>query len=228
MGTGIENNQSTGWAGNMDDLIGEAGSMLRLAGRSDDGELTVRLVRDYIQRGILGPTTRVGREIQFTREQLIRLVAARILLADGWPLSKIAEHFDITGIAEIEALIPKRSNPALAALQQLRNETPSEAAQASFAAVRARSFLEAPMPSFSGRMAKASSIQSDLRDALDRLGVGADGPVTEELTLIAVATWCQVLVQTDRLQRLTLEEAEEVGKAITASLLKLATRKGRR
>lgn len=221
MGTGIENSHSGGWAGNMDDLIREASGMLQQAGRSDDGELTVRLVRDYIQRGILGPTTRVGREIQFTREQLIRLVAARILLADGWPLSKIVEHFDITASSEIEALIPKRSNPALAALERIRSETPQMD-------VGPRPLFREASPSFSQRIARASSIQSDLQDALDRLGVGSKGPITEELTLIAVATWCQVLVQTDRLQRLTMEEAEEVGRAITASLLKLATRKGRR
>ena len=46
-----------------------------------------------------------------------------------------------------------------------------------------------------------------------------------KLTLIAVAPWCQVLVESRRLARLTIEEAEEIGRAVTASLLTVS-RKG--
>ena len=64
-----------------------------------------------------------------------------------------------------------------------------------------------------------------MREALRRLGLPEDGPAVEQLTLLAVAPWCQVLVESRRLSRLTIEEAEEIGRAITASLLTV-TRKG--
>jgi hypothetical protein len=62
----------------------------------------------------------------------------------------------------------------------------------------------------------------ELREALRRLGLPEDGPAVEQLTLIAVAPWCQVLVESRRLQRVTIEEAEEIGRAVSASLLTVA------
>ena len=70
-----------------------------------------------------------------------------------------------------------------------------------------------------------SGIQAEMRDALRRLGLPEDGPAVEQVTLLAVAPWCQVLVESRRLSRITIEEAEEIGRAITASLLTI-TRKG--
>ena len=78
---------------------------------------------------------------------------------------------------------------------------------------------------FRARAARLSGIQSEMRDALRRLGLPEDGPAVEQLTLLAIAPWCQVLVESRRLPRLTIEEAEEIGRAVTASLL-TATRKG--
>jgi hypothetical protein len=79
-----------------------------------------------------------------------------------------------------------------------------------------------PADEFRQRAARLSSVQVELREALRRLGLPEDGPAVEQLTLIAVAPWCQVLVESGRLQRLTIEEAEEIGRAVTASLLTVA------
>ena len=70
-----------------------------------------------------------------------------------------------------------------------------------------------------------SSLQREMSDALRRLGLPADGPPVEAVALIAIAPWFQALVTTERLSRITPEEAEEIGRAITASLLRLARRK---
>jgi hypothetical protein len=37
--------------------------------------------------------------------QLLEIVAARVLVADGWPLAKIAEHFAHIADAELRNLI---------------------------------------------------------------------------------------------------------------------------
>jgi hypothetical protein len=79
---------------------------------------------------------------------------------------------------------------------------------------------------FRARAARLSGIQAELRDSLRRLGLPEDGPAVEQLTLLAVAPWCQILVESRRLSRLTIEEAEEIGRAVTASLLTTVTRKG--
>ena len=50
-------------------------------------------------------------------------------------------------------------------------------------------------------------------------------PATEAVTLMAITPWFQALVTTGRIPRITAEEAEEIGRAVTASLLKLARRK---
>ena len=48
---------------------------------------------------------------------------------------------------------------------------------------------------------------------------------TDMNTLIALGTWCQVLVRSSRLDRITIEEAEELGRSLTASLLDVVTKR---
>ncbi|MNC95422.1 hypothetical protein D3C83_125410 [compost metagenome] len=52
-----------------------------------------------------------------------------------------------------------------------------------------------------------------------RLGLPPGTPTTQQLTLIVLSQWCRVLIETDRLARLTVDEAEELGRILTASLL---------
>lgn len=87
--------------------------------------------------------------------------------------------------------------------------------------------LSASTAPFGQRAAQLSKIKSEMKDALEKLGLPPEA-VTEEVTLVAIAPWCQVLVKSDRLSRITFEEAEEVGRTITANLLQLATGKARR
>ena len=54
------------WQGNLERLVATAGQVFDDFDLSDDGEITVRMVRDYIQRGILGDVDRAGRELEFT------------------------------------------------------------------------------------------------------------------------------------------------------------------
>jgi len=52
------------WQGNLERLVTTTGQVFDDFDLSDDGEITVRMVRDYIQRGILGDvdgTVRINR-----------------------------------------------------------------------------------------------------------------------------------------------------------------------
>lgn len=201
------------WSGNLDAFVAKCSELLRAHELSQSEILSVRLVRDYMSRGILGEPSKSGRELVFEYPHVVRLVAARILLADGWSLAKIREHFDLSTADEIEALLPGGRNRALEALSVLRAEVqPSAPVQAS-----ATVFM---------RAAQTSSMQLEMRDALKRLGLPQDGPATEEITLIAIAPWFQALVGTDHLRRMTLDEAEEIGRAVSASIATLIMKKG--
>jgi hypothetical protein len=198
-----------GWSGDVSELARVAGEILAARGLTDSStEPNVRLIRDYAQRGIVSRAERQGKEAIYGYRQLLEFVAARVLVADGWPLAKIAEQLALIGDAELRSLISgvpadQADNRALAVARRLRGES-------------------RPPLEFRQRAARLSSLQSELRDALRRLGLPQDDPAVEQITLIAVAPWCQVLIESGRLSRLTIEEAQELGRAMTASLLTVA------
>jgi CheY-like chemotaxis protein len=78
------------WRGNAAELAAVARELLGPLGLEDE-RLNERLVRYYVQAGILSRPAREGREALFGYRQLLELVAARELANDGWPLAKIAD-----------------------------------------------------------------------------------------------------------------------------------------
>jgi hypothetical protein len=208
------------WTGDVSELARLAGEVLASCGFADaSAEPNVRLIRDYAQRGIVSRAERQGKEAIYGYRQLLEFVAARVLVADGWPLAKIAEHFAHMADAKLRSLISadQGRNRALAVARRLRGETGLGSAG------RPGKLSRSPLPDrskeFRERVARLSGIQNEMREALRRLGLPENGPATEQLTLLAVAPWCQVLVESQRLSRITMEEAEEIGRAVTASLL---------
>ena len=210
------------WRGNLEKLIEQAEKVSSELELKDNTEISVRMVRDYIQRGILRNVDRSGRELEFSYQHLLKLVLSRVLLSDGWSLRKIGEHFELTNTQDLEDLMPKQGNPALSAIKRLRSSVDGTATRMS----------REPAPnaaySVSRQAAKRTSIQHEMKSALRKLGLPEDGPATEEITLLAITPWFQALLQKDRLRTLTLEEAEEVGQAVSASLTQLILKRGER
>ena len=210
------------WRGNLEKLIEQAEKVSSELELKDNTEISVRMVRDYIQRGILGDVDRSGRELEFSYQHLLKLVLSRVLLSDGWSLKKIGEHFELTNTQNLEDLMPKQGNPALSAIKRLRSSVDGTTTQMS----------RDPPPdaayAVSRQAAKRTSIQHEMKSALRKLGLPEDGPATEEITLLAITPWFQALLQKDRLRTLTLEEAEEVGQAVSASLTQLILKRGER
>ena len=210
------------WRGNLEKLIEQAEKVSSELELKDNTEISVRMVRDYIQRGILRNVDRSGRELEFSYQHLLKLVLSRVLLSDGWSLRKIGEHFELTNTQDLEDLMPKQGNPALSAIKRLRSSVDGATTRMS----------RDPTPdaaySVSRQAAKRTSIQHEMKSALRKLGLPEDGPATEEITLLAITPWFQALLQKDRLRTLTLEEAEEVGQAVSASLTQLILKKGER
>lgn len=62
-------------------------------------------MRDYVRRGIVAAPEHKGREAVYRYWQLLQLVAARFLVADGWPLGKIAESFRHASEADLLRIV---------------------------------------------------------------------------------------------------------------------------
>jgi DNA-binding transcriptional MerR regulator len=210
------------WQGNLENLIDQAERVSSGFRLKDTTEISVRMVRDYIQRGILGEIDRSGRELAFNYSHLLKLVLSRVLLNDGWSLKKIGEHFEFTEIKDLEELLPKTGNTALSAIKRLRSSIDGAKPRMS------REPQEEGTFAVSRQAARRTSIQQEMQSALRKIGLPEDGPATEEITLIAITPWFQALLQKDRIRSLTLEEAEEIGKAVSASLTKLILKRGER
>ena len=95
------------WEGSTEkfaDLVAKLASEKGLI--ANDQIPTVRLVRDYVSRGILSKPRKEGKEVVFGYIQLIEFLACRALIKDGWPLKKIAEDFQRSSPEEIKILVP--------------------------------------------------------------------------------------------------------------------------
>jgi DNA-binding transcriptional MerR regulator len=206
------------WQGNLEQLVSTAKEICIDFDLRDGGEISIRMVRDYIQRGILGEVDKAGRELEFTYENLFRLVLARVLLQDGWSLRKIAEHFDFSNLQELEELFPNNENRALSAIKRLRSSVKKSK--------KINSFISHQEISISKKLARRTSIQQEMKQALRKLGLPEDGPATEEVILLAIAPWFQVLMDKHRFKSLTPKDAEDLGQAVTASLTQLIIKRG--
>ena len=221
-----------GWEGNAEELAETAGRFLAQRGLADDGLIpNVRLIRDYSQRGVLQRPTKEGKEARYRGRHLLEFIAARILASDGWPLAKIAEHIGASSDADLLSLIPgeEKSTSALSVARRLLREGGSatklsRSAPAHLEKAAPQAFN--PKSDFRQRAARSTGLQAELRDVLRKLVLPEDQPAVQQVTLIAIATWCQLLIQSNRLPKLTVDEAEEIGRAVTASLLNPAIRKG--
>ena len=230
------------WTGNIDDLR-ETASALVIQHQIDelDDAYSIRLVRDYIQRGLLGNIERSGKELRFEYEQLLRFIVVRIMLADGWMLGKIQEHLSLSTIADIEGFLPSQSKQALSLVKRLRTSVLSSAERLSeqeqvdeqlSMSYKPIPTHEASRPRFGigsimkRKIQETSSIQREMKDALRRLDLPEDGPTTEDLKLFALAPFCQVLISEERFQRLSVQDARELGEALTASLTAKILNKG--
>jgi hypothetical protein len=213
------------WSGDARDLVRSADEILVSRGLADASSgPNVGLFREHAQKGIVSRAERHGKDAVHGYRQLLEFFAARVLVAEGWPLAKIAEQFARIADAELRNLISgdKGSSRALAVVQRIRSET-----QLNFGARRSASYS---LPCRSGELGRdkaAAESSDDFRDVLPdsvasrlssgttpRLGLPEEGLAVEQLTLLAVAPWCQILVESRRLSRLTIEEAVEIGQPL--------------
>ncbi len=225
------------WQGTIDELVDTANIALQRLGRGRNADLNIRLVRDYAQRGILSPAERRGKEAIYRFQHLNELVAARVLLNDGWPLAKIAEQFQTDRNIVVLPISPD-DETASGFIREMASEPPPSSAEDIWKSLRmgavAPSFSSprATVPSratheFASRSMETSSRRSSLHRSLRELGAHWDHPPATQTTRIQLTEWCELLLDTERFRRLSLEDAEAIGRAITAALSDPMLRKGK-
>lgn len=218
-----------GWKGDAEHLAHLAKEWCALLGIEPRAELSVRLVRDYAQRGILGRPRRDGKVAIYDWEHLVCLLAARRLVRDGWPLQKISEEFTVRSIEEIRSLLPhslltekkwrieenqgKKEDPALEALREIKSRKPQPS-------------YHNRAPSYSGSastntpfITPSSLLHGDLATSRRVLGEKDDQVCSSNFVRIEIARGIELHIESERLRSLGLAEAQAIAKAILSILL---------
>ncbi len=186
-------------------------------GRGPKGEpASERVIRDYVSRGVLGPTLTnsvTGERGLYGPRHLLEFLAARVLLNDGWTLNHVAERLRGMDEEALLAMLPGAQdvNPAMIMARQLRNAASrSDVSDAAPIMSMRRNLPEADM---------AAKRRSELPLMAQRLG----GEVSARRTVtLQVGPDLQVIIDAERAERAGIAEAEEMGRAVTGALLSLS------
>ncbi|MCS6986354.1 MAG: MerR family transcriptional regulator [Sphingomonadaceae bacterium] len=194
---------------------------------ADEG-ISERVIRDYVSRGVLSPTLsnpETGRGGLYGFRHLLELLAARVLLADGWPLDLIAEHFRNLDDEELLQLIPGQptGNPALELARRLRQGDPDPPRSRGRFSI---AFSRDPEPLTDPLMARAR-LRAELPALLVALG-GEDDVRTRDVVCLEITPWLTVLVDRERHRQLSPAQAERIGRAVAAALVSSPAERSRK
>jgi DNA-binding transcriptional MerR regulator len=229
------------WRGTAAELAEQCNRLFPNIGLPEEaGTANERLVRHYVQVGILTPPEREGREALFGGRQVAEFLAARRLLHDGWSLAKIAELIKSAGPEGFVQLVPAERAPTLAeqTLARLRSPAARRSAPPAMSMASPRSppvpgdattFGHSPPPSYSEPLLEAHEIslrRIDLQKNLTELGNVSGRPERRRTIRISLTPWCQVYLDARELARMPAETPEILGNALTQALHEERIRKG--
>lgn len=170
--------------------------------RDDAGTANERLVRHYVQVGVLTVPEREGREALFGVRQVVEFLAARWLLKDGWPLTKVAELVRATDVAGLAQLVPSE-----------RPRTRAEDVAAKYRGT--------------ARAADLSRRRVSLEENLKALGNPAGRPDRKRVVRLELTPWCHVDVDLAGLAAMDDSTPATLGAALTLALQEERSQKGR-
>jgi DNA-binding transcriptional MerR regulator len=119
--------------GNADALITKSQEVVKtLSLEQEAGEGNERLLRHYVSIGVVDKPSREGRDAHYGFRHLVQFVAARRLLAEGFPLAKIAKY---TAVVPTDAQTsylekPDRTSEAELLVAAFRTEASSRSSPA--------------------------------------------------------------------------------------------------
>jgi len=218
----------------------------------DAGSANERLVRHYVQVGVLTAPEREGREALFGLRQVVEFLAARYLIKDGWPLAKVAEMVRATDLDGLAGMIPTyrprtRAEEVVAKYRRGRRLeapvsartssdnlsqrvsaetfalTPESAPPANRASVQQAMRLESPIARAAGITRRRVSLEENLK-ALGNTTGRAD---RSRIVRIELTPWCHVHVDAATLGEMSEDTPETLGAALTQALQEERIQKGK-
>lgn len=208
------------WRGTASELADRLNEVLaNVPALADDaGAANERLVRHYVQVGVLTAPDREGREALFGRRQVIEFLAARYLLRDGWPLAKVAEMVRATDLDGLAGMIPS-DRPRTRAEEVVAKYRTSRAPTARVAS----SVAGMPLTVAAGISRRRVSLEENLKT----LGNDAGRPERSRMVRIELTPWCQVHIDATKLDEMSEDIPETLGAALTQALLEERIQKGK-
>lgn len=213
------------WEGTAEALARRAAEWLKV---KEIGEAAFqpneRLVRDYVSRGILSRPERKGKEAFFNFKQLAQFLACRAMVESGWPLSQVSDEFQISTLEDLMDWIPGESgtNEVLQlakSFQADRKDKKRSAIPASEEKTTNNQGYTQNVSSFSHRRKESIQRKTTISDILKKIGSELNEPYKVEHTAFQLASWLIVLIENEKVDNLTREDAEDIGFAVTATLL---------
>ena len=213
------------WRGTADELAAKCNEILATVPSlaEDAGAANERLIRHYVQVGVLSAPEREGREALFGLRQVVEFLAARYLLKDGWPLAKAAEIVRGTDIAGLSHLIPSERPPTQAEALVAKYRGNSGAVAAPRPAAQQSMWSETPL----ARAADISRRRVSLEENLIALGNPEGRPDRARVLRLALTPWCHVHVDARVLAEMSEETPEILGAALTQALQEERLHKGK-
>jgi len=219
----------------------------------DTGSANERLVRHYVQVGVLTAPEREGREALFGLRQIIEFLATRYLLKDGWPLAKVAEIVRTTDDAGLKQLIPSerprtRAEEVVAKYRggrvaaELSEDRPAASRSRDVSAATFALTPESPPLSASRRAAVQQAMKLEtplslaadisrrrvsLEENLKALGNREGRPERSRIVRIELTRWCHVDVDAQQLSEMSDETPAILGAALTQALQEERIQKGK-
>ena len=91
----------------LEQFVEIAGGVLDRLGIDERGVPNERLVRYYTGEGAMSKPGRDGREARYGWTHLVEFLVTRMLLKDGWPLSKVAQFMTNSDPRSLEQMLPE-------------------------------------------------------------------------------------------------------------------------
>ena len=232
------------WTGNTEEFASLCAIWLKnkRIGKSDT-QITVRLVRDYVARGILSRPQPKGKEVIFSYHHLVQFLACRHLLEEGYALKRIADDLQTSNLDVILSWIPGEDNDrAMGLINRFKAGKKDVEIQAKYEinddcedeysidASYKPSASPSPPSTYHERTRRRASYRVDndpeyfdqYFDAVREFDKDFSKVIKQDLTAIQLKSWLILFIDRLKLKNLTIEEAEQIGEAIKAALINQA------
>ena len=115
------------WQGKTNHFVNKCNDLLKQKDLIEENQIiSIRLVRDYVSRGILSKPKRLGKEVYYNSDHINQMLACRSLVKDGWSLKMISDTFQNSSNEELLSLISDNTdeNDSLKLIKTYKNQNP--------------------------------------------------------------------------------------------------------